>query len=548
MLKNIQYNRAILILAIIASPFTAVFAQSIDIESLDDAVVLVEMYDYKEDYIGHGSGFIIDVNGTVVTNYHVVKGVHSLKVILQDNYGQRKSYDVQTVVKGSEIKDLAILKIKNPYNQKFKYLKIANDLPKKGEVCWAVGTPANPKYMNTVSTGLVSNLDLSNNPKLIQTTAEISHGSSGGPLINKNGEVIGVTSSGDVTEDGTRASINFAIWIGEITNLPTIEKERVIDPRSIPCELSFYTTNQFIGDVDLYVDGNFIGSFTKYFSSLPECRAEGTITRTLSSGEHSYYVYYPEIGQHSYGTINLTPGQCQIIHVAGVIFPTSQGTSTRSTTSQIKLTDIKQSINNLFTEEDTRLFGWTLFTHISGSSPYSANHFDPGWILSYGIEKNVGNRVSLLVKFQDLPMYTSTGISQTLDGIDLSRNDEYSVNNDHMAFIADLKIFSDEIEDDKGSSNLWFGPSFGLATLKKEVINPTGINTQYPKKIGIGFGLRLGFDKFISKRLVFTSDVVLMKFNKNVIDEALHWGTVIKPTAPSLNINLGIGLRFLKTN
>ena len=109
-------------------------------------------------------------------------------------------------------------------------------------------------------------------------------------------------------------------------------------------------------------------------------------------------------------------------------------------------------------------------------------------------------------------------------------------------------IFSDEIGDDKGSSNLWFGPSFGLVTLKKEVINRTGINTQYPKKIGIGFGLRLGFDKFISKRLVFTSDIVLMKFNKNVIDEALHWGTVIKPTAPSLNINLGLGLRFLKTN
>jgi hypothetical protein len=543
MLKNIRYKRAILILAIIVSPFTIVFAQILDIESLDDAVVLVEMYDYKEDFIGHGSGFIIDVNGTVVTNYHVVKGVHSLKVILQDNYGQRTSYNVQTVVKGSEIKDLAILKIKNPYHRKFKYLKIANSLPKKGEECWAIGTPANPKYMNTVSTGLVSNLALSNNPKLIQTTAEISHGSSGGPLINKNGEVIGVTSSGDGTEDGARASINFAIWIGEITNLPTIGKERVIDPRSIPCELSFYTKNPFIGVVYLYVDGNYIGSFTKYLSSIPECRAEGTITRTLYSGEHSYYVYYPRTGQHSYGKINLTPGQCQIIHVAG---QTSQRTVTRSTTSQIKVTDIKQSINYIFTEDDTRLFGWTFFTHISGSTPYSANHFDPGPILSFGIEKNIGNRLSLLVKFQDLAMYTSSGISQTLDGRDLSKNDEYSVKNDHMAFIADLKIFSDEIEDDKGSSNLWFGPSFGLVALKKEVIDPIGINTQYPKKIGVGFGLRLGFDKFISKRLVFTSDIVLMKFNKNVIDEALHWGTVIKPTAPSLNINLGLGLRFLK--
>jgi len=222
-----------------------------------------------------------------------------------------------------------------------------------------------------------------------------------------------------------------------------------------------------------------------------------------------------------------------------VLGQTSQRTITRITTSQIKGKDIKQSINDIFTEEDTRLFGWTFFTHISGSTPYSANHFDPGPILSFGIEKNIGNRLSLLVKFQDLAMYTSSGISQTLDGRDLSINDEYSVNNDHMAFIADLKIFSDD--------NLWFGPSFGLVSLKKEVIDPIGINTQYPKKIGFVFGLRFVFDKFISKRLVFTSDIFLMKFNKNFIDEALHWGTVIKPTAPTLNINLGFVFRFLKT-
>lgn len=290
-----------------------------DIEKLDDAVVLVMIYDYKGNFVGHGSGFIIDNKGTVVTNYHVVKGAYSLKVRV-DNNGVKTDYDVENILSGDQSKDLAKISLKNSNSTVFPFLTLAKTYPSKGDDCWAIGTPADPKYMNTVSKGLISNIDLTSDPKVLQTNAEITHGSSGGALINSKGEVIGVTSAGDGTDDGARASINFAIWIGELNNLPIINKKSVVDPASIPCQLGFYTNSPYTGNVYLYIDGIYVGSFSKYFQNnyTPTCGEDGTITRNLYSGTHSYQVYFANTGQWYYGTVTLNPGQCQIFRVGGV--------------------------------------------------------------------------------------------------------------------------------------------------------------------------------------------------------------------------------------
>ena len=173
--------------------------------------------------------------------------------------------------------------------------------------------------MNTVSKGLISNIDQYSDPKLLQTNAEITHGSSGGALINEKGEVIGVTSAGDGTKDGARASINFAIWIGELNNLSPINKKSIVDPASIPCQLGFYTNSPYTGSVYLYIDGIYVGSFSKYFQNnyTPTCGDDGTITRYLYSGSHTYKVYYVSLGQWFSGTITLSPGQCKIFKVEG---------------------------------------------------------------------------------------------------------------------------------------------------------------------------------------------------------------------------------------
>jgi len=154
----------------IITSITICSAQGPDIEKLDDAVALIEIYDYKNNFIGHGSGFVIESSGILVTNYHVVEGAYKLKIVFEEN-GTRVKYDVESIVKGSKSKDLAILKISNKNNKQFSYLKISKQPPEKGEECWAIGTPADPVFMNTVSKGLVSNLFFSENPKSILTNA-----------------------------------------------------------------------------------------------------------------------------------------------------------------------------------------------------------------------------------------------------------------------------------------------------------------------------------------------------------------------------------------
>ena len=527
------------------------YAQTPDISQLEKAVGIVERYDYKGGFIGHGSGFVIKSDGTLVTNYHVIDGAYSLKLVLEEN-GRRVKFDVQNIVKGSKSKDLAILKIRNTQNKLFSYLKIAQYSPQKGEECWAIGTPASREFMNTVSKGLVSNLDFFGSPKMIQTNAGIAHGSSGGALINQRGEVIGVTSGGYGTEDGSRAGINFAIWIDEIKTLPIINKKKIIKPESIPCEISFYTKNRFDGDLYLYVDGNYIGVIKKYFiNSIPTCGDEGTISKTLYSGEHSYRVYSRNRGRYIYGgRVNISPGECKIFNVSTHTATNYPNVNINRNSGNKKSSSIKNDKKGLF---DLRLF-----SYISGSSPYSANGHD-GWpLFAFGIDKEINSNLSIQIKYQNLSPYTSTNVEQDIDGNNIDNREYryYDINNDFNSFMIDMKIY----ENGNDESSVWFGPSLALISLKKtEIWYPASSGTgfpitggeeiiDYPLKWGIGYGIRGGFDKFLTKRIVFSTDIVLMKCTKNVIDLARYDGYVIKPKAAGLNINLGLGFRFGKVD
>jgi hypothetical protein len=289
------------------------FSQNFDINKVESAVVLVQIYDFQGNKIGHGSGFIIDSKGTVVTNYHVVENAYSVKIISET----KQAYDMLKILKGDKKKDLAILSIRNPSNVSFPYLKISGKIPNKGIDCWAIGTPVNEKYMNTVSKGLISNIYKSGENTLLQTNAEISHGSSGGPLINNSGEVVGITTGGDPSEDGSRANINFAVWSGHILELETINKDRLISPDQIPGRLSFYIDSPSSGDIYIYINNTYIGLFSSYFPNVvPNCGQDGTITRYLYGGTHQYRVFNSSTNQTSYGVVTLSPGECKLVRIA----------------------------------------------------------------------------------------------------------------------------------------------------------------------------------------------------------------------------------------
>ncbi len=148
--------------------------------------------------LGHGSGFIISPDGLVLTNAHVVQGSPSTVTIVLAN-GKQVLADV--VGFASNGLDLAALKIRNQSN--LPTLKLAsNRSVRVGQSVYAIGTPLSVTLRNTFTDGIVSRIDLENG--LIQHDAAINPGNSGGPLLNSQGQVIGINSA--IITDGASSS------------------------------------------------------------------------------------------------------------------------------------------------------------------------------------------------------------------------------------------------------------------------------------------------------------------------------------------------------
>lgn len=146
-----------------------------------------------------GSGFFISPDGLAVSNKHVFDHYRDHFIKLHDG----TVLPVAEIVKESEEFDYVIFRVKT--NGLFvNALDVAAQLPRIGEDVFTIG---NPKGLEqTLSEGIISGYRESN--KYIQTTAEIAHGSSGGPLFNMSGEVVGITTAGH-----GEANLNFAINI-----------------------------------------------------------------------------------------------------------------------------------------------------------------------------------------------------------------------------------------------------------------------------------------------------------------------------------------------
>lgn len=153
------------------------------LEQIKNSVVKIEAYDKNNNLIATGSGFCAYKSNYIVTNFHVIEGTYSLKIVDDD----KKTYRVKDILVFDYKNDLAILDTE----ANLKPLKINNNKIKTGKKVIAIGSPKGE--LNTVSEGIVSN---SENDKGIQISAAISHGSSGGTLFNSRHELIGITYAG----------------------------------------------------------------------------------------------------------------------------------------------------------------------------------------------------------------------------------------------------------------------------------------------------------------------------------------------------------------
>ena len=145
---------------------------------------------------GSGSGIIINTDGYVVTNQHVIDGAQEVEVVL--NTGS--TYKAEIVGQDSKT-DVAVLKIEPKADEPLTAAVLGDSTKLEvGELAVVIGNPMGLEYSGSVTAGIISALNRkmtieSTNYNLIQTDAAINSGNSGGALINKYGEVVGITSA-----------------------------------------------------------------------------------------------------------------------------------------------------------------------------------------------------------------------------------------------------------------------------------------------------------------------------------------------------------------
>lgn len=187
------------------------------------SLVRDQFFNVKEQE-GLGSGFIINEEGYVVTNYHVINGAQEVKVIFSDG----KEVNAKVVNYDAE-RDIAVIKITDDVKMPGIAQLGDSSTVKAGEEVIAIGNPLGKEFSSTVTKGIVSSpnrkmkTENGNVLDYIQTDAAINPGNSGGPLINSKGEVIGINTAKKVGED--IEGIGFAIPINEVkTRLGSLSK------------------------------------------------------------------------------------------------------------------------------------------------------------------------------------------------------------------------------------------------------------------------------------------------------------------------------------
>ena len=188
------------------------------------SVLKLECYDDEGNVFTTGSGFVAFSDNVVVTNYHVIEDhPYAIKALSEGG----REFEIEAIVSFNQEMDIAILKTRGSTG--LTPLTFAEKAVEKTDKVVAIGSPLG--LMNTVSDGIVSGFTQIGKESVIQFTASISHGSSGGVLLNETGEVVGVTFAS--FSEGQ--NLNVAIPIKYVSDLYSREANKT--PKSV---LAFY--------------------------------------------------------------------------------------------------------------------------------------------------------------------------------------------------------------------------------------------------------------------------------------------------------------------
>jgi putative serine protease PepD len=238
-----------------------------------------------------GSGFVIDKAGHVVTNYHVVEGASKVQVSFSGN-----DQMPATVVGRDPSTDIAVLRIKSAQGRALTPLELGNsDRIKVGDAVVAIGNPFGLE--RTVTAGIVSALQREITApngfaidEVIQTDAAINHGNSGGPLLNADGNVIGVNSQIESGGEGSgNVGIGFAIPIDTVKEVVSqLLEHGKVDHAYIGIEMATITSD-LAANVRLPVNHGVLIERVRSGSPAADAGLRGGTSQVVVDGE-SYLV------------------------------------------------------------------------------------------------------------------------------------------------------------------------------------------------------------------------------------------------------------------
>lgn len=262
------------------------------------STVLLVMEDANGQPMSIGSGFFVRA-GEIASNLHVIKGASYgyAKLI-----GQKGKYDIQDITAIDTSRDLVLLKISIA---RTPMLSLGNsDAVQVGETVYAVGNPQGLE--GTFSQGIISGIRKAGSDKILQITAPISPGSSGGPVLNTKGEVIGVS----VATFSAGQNLNFAIPSNYLKDL--LSKKGSPKPFS---GIKFSTKRKSIlAHLGGRSTGGVIGAnFTYDSSSIPNGSYSFSLVNKLHEPVRNVYciVVFYDVGG--------APLDVAMIHYAGII-------------------------------------------------------------------------------------------------------------------------------------------------------------------------------------------------------------------------------------
>src|ERR1051325_10461854 len=248
------------------------------VRRIKPSAVAIETFDARGEKLSRGSGFFIDKD-RVVTNRHVIDGAYRAEVHLNSG----NNYPVKSVLAVDAEGDVALLKVEAPANL-VRPLSLDRTSPQEGESIVVIGNPFGLE--GSVTNGIVSAVrDIPGFGRIIQITAPISPGSSGSPVVNMQGQVIGVAT----LQVAGGQSVNFAIPSERIAQLDRTAQSQTGQAMSLSELVSATSRNKRARAVEFFRNG-------LSFLSKDDCQGALPYFQKATDADSAYAEAWAQMG------------------------------------------------------------------------------------------------------------------------------------------------------------------------------------------------------------------------------------------------------------